>query len=504
MTDCRVIKRTINCITGAICVAVQSEFIPSYGELYQEGRCFVLQANGSHNPSELHGEVPHNCNIFDFFILRIFFEKTGADQVTEVYEERIQFERTPGPVTPDPEINLSFCIPTYNRGQRVREAVESILASERQDIEVVVSDNCSTDDTISLLSTITDPRLKVFSNSRNYGAVRNLHMAMAHGRGQFVYLHSDEDTIATEELPNFIGFLNEHPEIGAGIASVMGAHRFPATKVFDKGKASLLRAAVGITYLGGFFFKRSALVLDFLFPEYDNPAFLYPFEILLWSNIRDACLCLYAPIVTKRGKSEKSFISPCKGRHFNHPTNLIDQYLYRCKLFTKLATGCCDEESMQLAFKNFRRWMLVQNFIFCFDLPLEEKLELVWLIHKHVPEVLSENIIKSLFAQIFGIQILNQNNDEEAAQWLRKAIEFDTRNFEAGFLLASILEKNNDKEELDNIYRYIIKNTPRRSFHLVRIYNEFKKRNRPEEMKQICVLLEDPQLMTPTSILESL
>ncbi len=61
------------------------------------GAMFCLQANGSHNPSELHGEVPHNCNIFDFFILRIFFEKTGADQVTEVYEERIQFERTQGP-----------------------------------------------------------------------------------------------------------------------------------------------------------------------------------------------------------------------------------------------------------------------------------------------------------------------------------------------------------------------------------------------------------------------
>ena len=68
------------------------------------------------------------------------------------------------------DIILSICIPTYNRGQSLFDNVKKWLQSDNKNFEIVIADNCSMDNTVELLKSIEDSRLKIIENDKNYGS----------------------------------------------------------------------------------------------------------------------------------------------------------------------------------------------------------------------------------------------------------------------------------------------------------------------------------------------
>ena len=104
---------------------------------------------------------------------------------------------------------LSICIPTYNRAELVYKRVNHILKYKGDDIEVVVSNNASTDNTLDLLSTINDSRLTVHSNSENIIEL-NWPLVVSKGSGLFAALISDEDEICVENIPYFLSLLRSN------------------------------------------------------------------------------------------------------------------------------------------------------------------------------------------------------------------------------------------------------------------------------------------------------
>ena len=57
---------------------------------------------------------------------------------------------------------VSVCIPAYNNAAYIKDTVMSILEQTYQNIELVVVDDCSTDNTVEVLETIQDERLKIY------------------------------------------------------------------------------------------------------------------------------------------------------------------------------------------------------------------------------------------------------------------------------------------------------------------------------------------------------
>jgi glycosyltransferase involved in cell wall biosynthesis len=83
---------------------------------------------------------------------------------------------------------------TYNGAEYLREQLDSILAQLRPDDEVVVVDDASTDDTVALLESYHDARVKVFRNPQNLGYVRSFERALTLADGD-VLLLSDQDDV---------------------------------------------------------------------------------------------------------------------------------------------------------------------------------------------------------------------------------------------------------------------------------------------------------------------
>ena len=92
---------------------------------------------------------------------------------------------------------LSICIPTYNRRQTLKECLDHLLpqVERNNEVEVIVSDNASSDDTESLVKEYMEyhHHLKYFKNQRDLGLDGNVIACIEHASGDYISFFSDDD-----------------------------------------------------------------------------------------------------------------------------------------------------------------------------------------------------------------------------------------------------------------------------------------------------------------------
>lgn len=177
---------------------------------------------------------------------------------------------------------ISFCISTYNRSEKIYKLVKDILKYDGDDIEVVVSDNCSTDDTIIKLSEIKDERFRYFVNSPNIGAIPNYIKAMSEGIGEYIFFTTDKDSIDSDGIPDLINFFNYNPYIIGGYSKIDVLEK-AEPKIFNSGVDGLLNLAYLSQHPTGYFFKNEQLLkLNILknYTDFDKVG-VFPFEFLM-------------------------------------------------------------------------------------------------------------------------------------------------------------------------------------------------------------------------------
>jgi len=104
---------------------------------------------------------------------------------------------------------LSICIPTYNRAGLLRECLSSINPEELDGkVEVVVSDNASTDDTLTVLKAFqaTHP-LRYIVQSENLGPDRNFDAVVAEARGEYCWLLGSDDVVQPGGVRSLVAML---------------------------------------------------------------------------------------------------------------------------------------------------------------------------------------------------------------------------------------------------------------------------------------------------------
>ena len=111
-------------------------------------------------------------------------------------------------------MKISIVIPTRNRSQYLKYCLRSCLQTRDSDIEVIVSNNNSVDDTACILSSITDPRLIWFDTEKDLSMRQNFEFALSKTTGDYVIFIGDDDGI----IPNGIVTLRHliatrHPDI---------------------------------------------------------------------------------------------------------------------------------------------------------------------------------------------------------------------------------------------------------------------------------------------------
>jgi hypothetical protein len=155
---------------------------------------------------------------------------------------------------------ISFLVCTRNRSEVVRGCVLHLLGASRRDIEVIVRDNCSTDDTVESLREIDDDRLKIHVAPENQGTINFFEITKLAG-GEIITWLSDEDDFEFAELDSILSRFAENPAcnviFGSIAVGVNGRLMFADDVIVDPVRSMV--TALSFSGCGGVFVRRSAL-----------------------------------------------------------------------------------------------------------------------------------------------------------------------------------------------------------------------------------------------------
>jgi glycosyltransferase involved in cell wall biosynthesis len=109
---------------------------------------------------------------------------------------------------------VSIGLPTYNGGAKIVKAVASVLSQGYPNIEIIISDNCSTDNTQEICQYLAEryPVVKYHRQELNHGVVANYSFVLAQATGDYFLWIADDDTLEPGILFKYVEFLQAHPD----------------------------------------------------------------------------------------------------------------------------------------------------------------------------------------------------------------------------------------------------------------------------------------------------
>lgn len=109
---------------------------------------------------------------------------------------------------------VSVLVPTYNRSGFLKLAIESILRQDYDDYEIIITDNCSTDNTAEVVDGFKDNRIKYYKSLVNVGATRNYNRALQMATGKYIAVFSDDDVMLPGNLAVKVQVLDQNTAVG--------------------------------------------------------------------------------------------------------------------------------------------------------------------------------------------------------------------------------------------------------------------------------------------------
>jgi len=110
---------------------------------------------------------------------------------------------------------VTIAIPTYNRANSyLGQTLQSALSQTYQNIEIIVSDNCSSDNTEMVVKSFSDPRIRYFKQAKNIGPNNNFNFCLEQAKGDYFLLLQDDDLIDSDFVEVCMRAANYNTDIG--------------------------------------------------------------------------------------------------------------------------------------------------------------------------------------------------------------------------------------------------------------------------------------------------
>ena len=153
---------------------------------------------------------------------------------------------------------VTIAIPTYNRANSfLRTAIECALAQTYPNLEIVISNNCSTDNTEDVIKSYNDSRIRYFKQKKNIGPNANFNSCLQQANGKYFLMLLDDDLIDSDFISSCMDCVQGKTNIGLIRTG---------TRVIDGNDNILVKRenpAAGLSYS------------DFFFAWFDNQITLY-------------------------------------------------------------------------------------------------------------------------------------------------------------------------------------------------------------------------------------
>ncbi len=105
---------------------------------------------------------------------------------------------------------VSVVIPTYNRSNSIMKTLESVINQTYRDLEIIVVDDGSNDNTESLISSISDARIRFIRHSSNLGACAARNTGIENSKGEYIAFQDSDDEWHKEKIDIELKTLIKH------------------------------------------------------------------------------------------------------------------------------------------------------------------------------------------------------------------------------------------------------------------------------------------------------
>lgn len=182
---------------------------------------------------------------------------------------------------------VSIIIPCYNAEKYVESAVRSIMNQTYKNLEIILTDDCSTDGTFAILEklTVEDSRIKLYKNETNLKIVKTLNKMIQLASGKYIARMDADDISLPERIEKQVEFLEENPDI-----AFCGTNAFIINENSKRtGKTSLPITAESNKFFLQFystFFHPTVMLCSEIYKQnlYDED-FLYAEDYELWARM---------------------------------------------------------------------------------------------------------------------------------------------------------------------------------------------------------------------------
>ena len=105
---------------------------------------------------------------------------------------------------------VSIIMPSYNTAKFITESIQSVISQTYTNWELIIVDDCSSDDTDEIVSKFNDSRIKYFKNEKNSGAAITRNLALTIAKGEYIAFLDSDDLWKKDKLQRQIGFMKSN------------------------------------------------------------------------------------------------------------------------------------------------------------------------------------------------------------------------------------------------------------------------------------------------------
>jgi glycosyltransferase involved in cell wall biosynthesis len=220
---------------------------------------------------------------------------------------------------------ISVVMAVYNGESHIRSSVESILNQAYRDFEFIIVDDCSSDDTVNIIKTYNDSRIRIICNEKNIGQTKSLDEGLRIAKGEFIARIDVDDTAFPGRLEKQLNYMLKHSEYAAIGTSALKVFQGSCKKEVYKAACAPSEVMVRLFYTTPLLHVTVMMRKDAVLKVggYDR-GFLICADYALWSNlIRNKYKVISLPEILMKFKvSDESYSS-------RNQENIVSEY---CKL----------------------------------------------------------------------------------------------------------------------------------------------------------------------------
>lgn len=235
---------------------------------------------------------------------------------------------------------VSVLMTSYNREKYIAEAIESVLESTYKNFELIIMDDASVDNTVTIAKKYAakDNRVKIYANEKNLNQFPNRNKAASYATGKYVKYVDSDDKIYDWGLEYCVELMEKYPEAGMGIFQAQNNVEEEYLNSRDAVNNHFFRSPFLLVGPSGIILRTDA----FKKAGYYNPGYGVPSD--LYFNIKMASL--YPVVILKK---EFFFYRTHEGQEINNRLSyLYNTYPYMRDILKLPELPVAEEKKVQL------------------------------------------------------------------------------------------------------------------------------------------------------------